>query len=277
MKYFTFLLTIIMITLFGGCGKDNNLLEIHIIDVGQGDSTLIKTPLGKNILIDAGDEKSDYIVKNYLKNQKIKDIDIIIASHFDSDHIGGLDNIINDFNVKKVYAPNDISDTSSFNNFITACNNKNIQIEYLKKDYILNIEKNIVINVLSPSSISDNTNGNSIVFDLTYLDKSFLFTGDTEKNNENEMIKNYDLEHIDFLKVSHHGSYTSSSEEFLKEITPDISVISCGYKNSYGHPHKSTLDTLNKHNSLIFRTDKNGDLIFYSDGKIIFTNEKISD
>ncbi len=94
-----------------------------------------------------------------------------------------------------------------------------------------------------------------------------------EKSNEIEVINSYDLEEIDFLKVAHHGSHTSSTDEFIKEVSPDISVISCGYKNRYGHPHKSVLDTLKKYDSLIYRTDISGDLVFYSDGYTIYTKK----
>lgn len=264
---------IIIITLFSGCSKENKDLSVHIIDVGQGDSILIKTPLGKNILVDAGDENSDYIVSNYLKKNKVKIIDIIIATHFDSDHIGGIDNIINDFSVKKVYAPNHTTNSNSFNNFINTLSNKNIKLDFLSRNDTINLEKDIIINVFSPHFMSENKNENSIVFSLDYKDKSFLFTGDMEKPNELDVINSYDLEEIDFLKVAHHGSYTSSSDEFIKEVSPDISVISCGYKNRYGHPHKSVLYTLKKYNSLIYRTDISGDLIFYSDGYTIYTKK----
>ncbi len=264
---------LIIITLFSGCSKENKDLSVHIIDVGQGDSILIKTPLGKNILVDGGDEKSDNIVSNYLKKNKVKVIDILIATHFDSDHTGGLDNIIKDFPVKKVYAPNHTTNSNSFDNFINSLESKNIKLDSLSKNDTINLEKNININVLSPSFISENKNENSIVFSLDYINKSFLFTGDMEKSNEIEVINSYDLEEIDFLKVAHHGSYTSSTDEFIKEVSPDISVISCGYKNRYGHPHKSVLDTLKKYDSLIYRTDISGDLVFYSDGYTIYTKK----
>ena len=106
------------------------------------------------------------------------------------------------------------------------------------------------------------------------MDMDFLFTGDCEEPNEIEIINSFELEDVDFLKVAHHGSSASSTENFIKEVSPDIGVISCGYKNQYGHPHQSTLDTLEKYNVNIFRTDLNGDLVFYSDGKKIFTTKK---
>lgn len=269
-------LTIILIFILSlcGCKKYDNFLSVHIIDVGQGDCILIKTPEKKNILIDGGDEDTYKIIRSYLKWNKVKNLDIVIATHFDKDHIGSLDNVIDSFNVKKVYTPNQKCTSQHADNLIDSCENKNIKISNLQKDDELKIDQNISIHILSPSYIQDNNNSNSIVFNLKYKDMDFLFTGDCEEENEKEIISSYNLEDVDFLKVAHHGSSSSSSNEFIEETTPSIAAISCGYKNNYGHPHKSTLDTLKKYNVKIFRTDINGDLVFYSDGSKIFTTKK---
>lgn len=108
---------------------------------------------------------------------------------------------------------------------------------------------------------------------LDFKNKSFLFTGDAENENENNMIDSFNLGDVDFLKVAHHGSSSSTSTYFLEETTPDVAVISCGYKNQYGHPHKSTLDNLKSFNILTYRTDISGDMTFYSDGQTIFTKK----
>ena len=110
-----------------------------------------------------------------------------------------------------------------------------------------------------------------IYFD--YKNKSFLFTGDAEASNEMSIINSYELNDIDFLKVGHHGSSSSTTSEFIEEVSPDVAVISCGYKNQYGHPHRSTLDTLEKNNVLTYRTDILGHVVFYSDGDTIFTTK----
>lgn len=170
--------------------------------------------------------------------------------------------------------PNQSTDSECYTNLIDSCNNKNLKVNYLSKDDSFNLDDSTYIYVLSPSYITDNNNSNSIVLNITYKNNSFLFTGDCEEDNEMEMINSYDLEDIDFLKVAHHGSYTSSSLPFLQETTPDIAVISCGYKNSYGHPHKSTLDNLESVDAKIFRTDKNGSMQFYSDGQKIYSKVK---
>lgn len=270
--FLTYILIIIIISLLIPSGK-NNYLSIHTIDVGQGDSILIQTPSSKNILIDGGDDNSHHIISSYLKKQNVENIDYIIATHFDSDHIGGLDNIIDKFNVSNIYAPNYESDTVSYQNLINSCLNKNLNLQCLSSGDFINIEDNINLAVLAPSYIQEENNLNSIVFRLDYKNKSFLFTGDAEANNELNIINSYELNDIDFLKVGHHGSSSSTTSEFVEEVSPDVAVISCGYKNQYGHPHKSTLDTLEKNNVLTYRTDILGNIVFYSDGDTIFTTK----
>ncbi len=279
MKKNFILLILIMITLLVSFGKNQNvlsqenLLAIHILDVGQGDCILIQTPNNKTILVDGGDEDSFGIINSYLRKLKIKDLDIVIASHFDSDHIGSLDNIVGKYNIGTLYSPEDNKDTPSSQNLRSICNSKNLNFKYLYKGDTLNIDENLNINVLSPSYIQEDSNKNSIVFKMDFYDKSFLFTGDCENDNELDIINNFELDDVDFLKVSHHGSKTSTTKNFLKETTPDLAVISCGYKNQYGHPHDSTLSNLKEESIEVFRTDLMGDLVFYSDGSTIFTKK----
>ena len=265
--------SIIIIALLTGCDKNKDFC-IHVIDVGQADSILITTPSNKNMLIDGGDEDSAKIIKSYLKNKKVKNLDVVIATHPDSDHIGSLDYIIDNFDVEKIYMPNQTTDSECYINLIDSCNKKNLKVNYLSKDDSFNLDDSTNIYVLSPSYITDNNNSNSIVLNISYKNNNFLFTGDCEESNEMDMINSYNLEDIDFLKVAHHGSDTASSLAFLEETTPDIAVISCGYKNSYGHPHKSTLDNLESVDAKIFRTDQNGSMQFYSDGEKIYSKVK---
>jgi len=267
-----FILILIIISFLSGCSK-NYHMSIHIIDVGQGDSILIQTPNNKNILVDGGTDDSEHIVKSYLKKQKIKYIDYIIATHPDSDHIGGVDNIIKNFQVKSIYMPEQSTDSLDYKNLLTACSDKDLTINYLYKGDTLKIEDSIDLLVLSPSFIQNENNLNSIVFKLDFKDKSFLFTGDAELSNENDIINSFKLEDVDFLKVGHHGSSSSTSMNFLNEITPDVAVISCGYKNQYGHPHRSTLDNLSNSGTTTYRTDLSGDMVFYSDGETIYTKK----
>ncbi|EGT4909928.1 MBL fold metallo-hydrolase [Clostridioides difficile] len=265
-----FLSILIIISLLIGCDK-KSLLSIHMIDVGQGDSILVQTPTNKNILIDGGDEDSENIIISYLRQKRIKTIDIIIATHPDSDHIGSLDNVIKKFNVNSIYMPEQSTDSEAYQNLINSCTDKNLSIQYLYKNDVLNIDNNINIYVLSPSYIQEESNLNSIVFKLTFNDNSFLFMGDAEEENEKEILHSFKLNNINFIKIGHHGSNSSSSLEFIKKISPDIAAISCGYKNQYGHPHRKVIDNLKQNHVSIYRTDRIGDIVFYSDGEIIFT------
>lgn len=265
-----FLSILIIISLLIGCDK-KSLLSIHMIDVGQGDSILVQTPTNKNILIDGGDEDSENIIISYLRQKRIKTIDIIIATHPDSDHIGSLDNIIKKFNVNSIYMPEQSTDSEAYQNLINSCTDKNLSIQHLYKNDVLNIDNNINIYVLRPSYIQEESNLNSIVFKLTFNDNSFLFMGDAEEENEKEILHSFKLNNINFIKIGHHGSNSSSSLEFIKKISPDIAAISCGYKNQYGHPHREVINNLKQNHVSIYRTDRIGDIVFYSDGEIIFT------
>jgi competence protein ComEC len=265
-----FLLAFVILFLTG-CNKHSNEVLIHIIDVGQGDSILIQTPDNKNMLIDSGDENSGKIVKRYLKKHKISKLHVIIATHPDSDHIGGLDDILYSFDIDKMYMPNKKNNTSSYNDVINACNKENIDIINAYKGMNFNLGSSVFIDILSPSTSHGDTNLNSIVLNLSYENKDFLFTGDAEYKNENDIINNYNLEDVDFLKVGHHGSKTSTSDIFLKNTSPDVAVISCGYKNRYNHPSQETLDNLMKYDIPIYRTDTQGNLVFYCDGDTIYT------
>ena len=267
------ILILSIIPFITSCGKEQ-LLSVHIIDVGQGDSILIKTPDSKNILIDGGDEDSEKIIKSYLKKEKIKKFDMVFASHPDTDHIGSLDYIIDNFQVNSIYMPETTSDNTAFTNLLRSCNTQNIDINYLYKGDYISINDSTLLEVLSPSYIQDDSNLNSLVLKLNFKDKSFLFTGDSETSNELDILNNFQLDDVDFLKVAHHGSSSSTNTEFLNKITPDVAAISCGYKNQYGHPHQSTLNNLSDLNIPTYRTDLNGDLVFYSDGETIFTKKK---
>lgn len=224
-------------------------------------------------MVDAGDDKSEKIVKRYLKKENVKSLDIIIATHPDSDHIGGLDYIINNFNIKEIYMPNQDVDTLAYKNLINSCNKKNLEVKYLYKGDKINIDNDINLLILNPSYIQNDNNLNSIVFKLDYKNKSFLFTGDAEYENEVEIINSFNLENIDFIKIGHHGSSSSTNSNFINNVSPDIAAISCGYKNNYGHPHRATLENLSSINAKVYRTDLLGDIVFYSDGETIFTKK----
>lgn len=268
-------LFILLLILFSvsGCSK-NNIFSVHIIDVGQGDSILIRTASNKNILVDAGNEEAEHTVYSYLKRRGINYIDVLIATHPDTDHIGGMDYIIDKIKIGNFFMSNCKSDAESYYNLIDSCRENNVKIDFLSKGDKLKIDDSTSIDVLQPSTITDKNNLNSIVFLLDYKGYTFLFTGDAEEENESEILSSYNLSNIDFLKAGHHGSSSSSSPEFIERLKPSAVAISCGYNNDYGHPHRSVLDTFRENNCTVYRTDKNGSLVFYCDKNGLFTKKK---
>ena len=256
-----------------GCIKEK-LFSVHIIDVGQGDSIFIQTLEDKRILIDAGDEEAEHTVYSYLKRKGVKKIDVLIATHPDTDHIGSMDYIIDKFKISHFYMPDAKTDSEAFYNLLDSCKEKNLKIEYLTKGDVLKIDSSTTMEILSPSTITDKNNLNSIVSLLNYKGYEFLFTGDAEKENESEILSSCNLPDIEFLKAGHHGSSSSSTNEFIEKLKPEAVAISCGYNNDYGHPHRSVLDTFRENGSVVYRTDKNGSLVFYCDENGIFTKKK---
>lgn len=269
-KIFSILLLVIYVN---GCAREK-LFSVHIIDVGQGDSIFIQTLEDKRILIDAGDEEAEHTVYSYLKRRGVKKIDVLIATHPDTDHIGSMDYIIDKFKISHLYMPNAKTDSEAFYNLLDSCKEKNLKIEYLTKGDRLKIDSSTTMEILSPSTITDKNNLNSIVSLLNYKGYEFLFTGDAEKENESEILSSCNLPDIEFLKAGHHGSSSSSTDEFIEKLKPEAVAISCGYNNDYGHPHRSVLDTFRENGAVVYRTDKNGSLVFYCDENGIFTKKK---
>lgn len=246
-------------------------LKVHFIDVGQADSILIEN--GENtMLIDAGNNGDADLVVNYLKNEGISQLDYVIGTHPHEDHIGGLDAVINTFDIGKVYLPKVTHTSKTFKDVITAIKNKGLKITnpVVGNKIILGDAKGVI---LAPNSKKyKDYNNYSIVLKLTYGNTSFLFTGDAEDLSEEEMIhKGLDLS-ADVLKVGHHGSHSSTTTDFLNKVNPSYAVIMTEIGNDYGHPHKETMDKLKNKNIPVYRTDENGNIIAISDGNKIEFN-----
>ncbi|MDP4146078.1 MAG: ComEC/Rec2 family competence protein [Bacillota bacterium] len=247
-------------------------LVVHYIDVGQGDSELIQIN-NKNLLIDAGTTESQQKIVSYLKKAGVNKLDYVITTHPHEDHIGGMSKVINNFDVENFYAPKVTTNTKTFSDMIKALKNKNLKIISAKAGEKLNLGQHVQCDILAPNSTKyDNLNNYSVVVKISFGNTKFLFMGDAEQESEKEMLEaGYDLS-CDVLKVGHHGSKTATSPSFLTEAHPKIAVISCGKGNDYGHPHKTTLDKLNKINCTIYRTDLSGDIVLFSDGNKIVKN-----
>jgi len=239
---------ILMIFLYYNINYLNPFSTVSIIDVGEGDSALIKLKHNQgNILIDTGDKDSYHTVVSYLKSEGIRTIDYLILTHGDSDHLGEVGSITGEFKTNKILINyNEKNENETNDNYI--------QIE--KEDIYIN---NNYFHLVSYNQ--DNENDSSIILYGLIENKRLLFLGDISKIIEEKYINQFNINNIDLLKVAHHGSKTSTSKAFIKKINPQIATISYG-KNNYGHPNVQTLDTLKKNNSIVLTTGDNGMIIY---------------
>lgn len=253
-------------------------LQVHMIDVGQADSFLVRIPDGKavkNILIDAGcpnQTKSDAIT-DYLSACGIKELDLLILTHPHYDHIGSAKKVLESVTVRNAMIPDCDYSSATWTNVLETIEKKNINVIFSDAGKTLDIGE-AKLKILAPSDkmLSGNeANDYSIVTKLTYGDTSFMFTGDAESDSEAEILGAFSKSELkcNVLKVGHHGSRTSSSQEFLDAVNPDIALISCGKNNDYGHPHDETMKKLNAMGINIFRTDEMGSVVIVSDGKTV--------
>ena len=253
--------------LFGQVGSED--LEVHYIDVGQGDSILIKAE-DINILIDAGSNSySDFLI-DYLLSENVSQVDYIFVTHPHEDHIGSMDEIIDHFQVGKVIMPNVIHTSYAFESLMDSIERNNLTITPASAGESFDIN-GAQLQILGPIGEDySNLNDYSIVLKLQNGKNSFLFTGDAEKLSENEILdRYYSLLDSDVLKIGHHGSSSSTSEDFLRAINPDYGVISVGPANRYGHPDREILDRLESNDVDYYRTDTDGTIIFSSNGEDI--------
>lgn len=215
------------------------------MDVGQGDSTLIVTPKNKKILIDGGEGKNNILLP-YLLDRRINKIDYVMISHFDSDHCNGLIEVIEKINVKNIIISRQSEESEEYKNILNIIKQKNIKVRIVKEKDKIFIEKDLYMEILNPAEKLEfqDLNNNSIVAKLIYINFSMLFTGDIEKVEENLADKYKNNLKSTVLKVSHHGSKTSSSEEFLKYVKPRIALIGVGKDNKFGHPNQTTIEKL---------------------------------
>lgn len=245
-------------------GKPENIppgLNIHFIDVGQGDATLI-TCNGEAMLIDAGDNSCGTLVQNYIKKQGVKELKYLIATHPDADHIGGVDVIINKFDIDTFIMPSVKKDTKTYNDVIEAARYKNLKIlpPTIGTQFILG---GATFEVLGPNESKkyDNVNNYSVVILMEYQDIKILFSGDAEEPEERYIISENPNISADIIKIGHHGSRTSTSQEYLNIVNPKFAVISVGENNDYGHPHADSLNRLRQANVEVRRTDEQGSII----------------
>ena len=287
-----------LMLLLGGCGTNTSqghdsgtqrasaatvtdsdkALHVSMLNVGQADATLIQYK-GKNMLIDTGDVDSRDALVKQLKDKKVKTLDVVLITHPHGDHLGGMAALFKAFPIKQIYDNGQAANTAMYKNYLKNIKAKNIAYKALKKGDTITLSDDVKFAVLSPGkpftkentqgvSESGLTNDNSIVCKMTYGTFSIMFTGDAQKEVEEQLLKNYKGAELqaNVLKVGHHGSKTSSSPAFVAAVKPTDATISCGVNNQYKFPHKPTLDTLKKYHVNVYRTDKDGIISIISDG-----------
>lgn len=264
---------ILMLFLFHFIPKN---LEINFVDVGQGDCTFIVTPRNKTILIDGGGEDSDEFdvgkstLLPYILDKGYTKIDYIFISHFDQDHVGGILTILQEIKVEKVIISKQEENSENYRKFLEIVKENGVSVAIVKMGDSVNIEKGIYFEILWPTSeqIQENKlNNNSLVMKMYYHNFSVLFTGDIEEKAERKILEIYNGEKdkllSDVLKVAHHGSKTSTIEEFLNIVNPKMALIGVGKNNMFHHPSEETIKKLKKCRTSIYRTDEMGEITIH--------------
>lgn len=254
-------------------------LSVHFIDVGQGDCTLVMCE-GHNMLIDAGESDQGKKVVEYLKAQNISRLDYVIGTHPHSDHIGGLRAVVeSDIKIDKIIMPKipdeQVPTSYTYTKLLKAIINKGLTVTKADdSEFDLGCA---VINTYTPKKVYKNLNDYSVATKITHGGNSFLITGDLGKQSEKELINRGCNLSAKVLQAGHHGSRESSIKQFLEKVHPSYAVIQCGAGNSYGHPHDKALERISKYAEKIYRNDKDGTIVFESDGKGMNINFEKSD
>ena len=247
-------------------GEDSSF-AVHFIDVGQADCALVACD-GVYMLIDGGNAGDSDLVYTYLKEQDVEQLDYLVATHLHEDHIGGLSSAPYAATVGIALAPETDGTTKVYKNLVKALAAQDVELTVpeIGSEFQLGSAR---VRVLGPVKEYSDTNNTSLVLAVDYGQTTFLFTGDMEHDAELDLIESgVDLS-ATVLKVGHHGSSSSTSYPFLREVMPEYAVISVGEGNSYGHPNKEPLSRLSDEGAIIYRTDLSGTIIAYSDGTTV--------
>lgn len=246
--------------------ENDNLkyMRLHYIDVEEGDSIFIELPNEKTMLIDAGEAVEGKKVINYIKQLGYSNIDYVVGTHPHTDHIGGLAQVINSFDVGKIYMPKVISTSKTYENLLNTISMKGLKIQTAKAGVNIINEDNLLIDIIAPNSDSySDLNNYSVVIKITYKNSKFIFMGDAETISENEILTDVTA---DIVKVGHHGSNTSSGQNFVSRVNAKYAIISVGSDNNYNHPNMDIVDRWENSGAKIYRTDLNGTIIVTTDG-----------
>lgn len=238
-----------------GINSIYGLMRVHFLDVGQADSTFIELGNGQTMLIDAGEAHNASTIIQYIRDLQYSDIDYVVATHPHDDHIGGMAEVLESFEIGKMYMPKQTHTISAFEDMLDVMERKNIDAYTAKSGVNILTSGIIEIDILAPFADSySNLNNSSAVVRIKYGDTIMLFTGDAEQEIEMQLLDSgIDA---DVLKVGHHGAGSSSATSFIKAVSPEVAVISSG--GEYGHPHSDTLAILSEVGANIYRTDEQG-------------------
>lgn len=243
--------------------------EIHFIDVGQGDSILIRSD-GADILIDAGENDQGDTVNAYLDQAGVEELDLVIGTHPHSDHIGGLDVVLSEHSAKQVVLPelpdSMVPTTRTFEDLLYALGAQELEITPAVPGDCYTFG-NGTLEILGPVADYDDLNNYSVVCQFTYGDFSCLLTGDMETKAEKDLLASGADVSADVLKLGHHGSSTSTGMDFLEEVNPSACIIEVGEGNSYNHPHAEVIERVEEYGCTVYRTDLNGSILIETDGK----------
>lgn len=250
--------------------------QVFFLDVGQGDSELIRVPGESgyfNMLLDTGEAEYAEGLADFLRSLGIERIDVLLESHPHSDHMGGMSYIVEEFEIGSVYlprVPEEQTPTSrAYEKLLDSIEKKNLTVSELHADASIEAPGLASFQVLAPekNQVWDDLNNYSAVIRFSYGENTFLFPGDAEKDVEKLLLEEERELSAQVLKCGHHGSKTSGTADFLRAVSPSCAVISCGADNSYGHPHKGTLQKLQKLSVRVLRTDEDGTIVMLSDGE----------
>ncbi len=241
-------------------------LVVHAIDVGQADSTFIRSPEGKTLLIDTGENNRR--AETYLESIGVKSIDVLIATHPHIDHIGSMFAFIDRYDIGQVVMPRVTETTTlAYLKLLEATKSKGLRITEGKAGLVLDLGPSVSVECLAPNGTNyPDVNDYSVVVKLTHGEVSFLLTGDASANSEREMVaRQKDKLPSTVLKVGHHGSGTATIPAFFEAVAPEITVVSCGTDNRFGHPSEETVERIK--DTALYRTDRHGTIVIISDGK----------
>lgn len=247
-------------------------MRVHFIDVGQGDSILIESPNGKTMLVDGGVKGAGQQVVSYLKELGVSKLDIVVATHPDADHIGGLIPVLNSMTIEQFYDSGKVHTSQTFEEMLTLIDEKNIPYDVPTPGDNIKFDEDVTVKVLNANEQASDNNDASIVLKIVYGNVSFLLTGDAGIALEKEMMQ-YDVS-ATVLKAGHHGSNTSSSEDFIRAVKPEVTILSYGKDNKYGHPHAEVVDRLQEIGSKIYATADIGTITVTTDGVNYAVNGK---